>query len=343
MAKRRTAKSNPLDPLVASLTQTPDQLQALRKQAASQRVAQLEARTRAAARPLEASRERLEKGPEQRAEELAAPVEGGFVVYGRVVDAESGGALAGVRVEVLDRDPLHDDLLGEVRTDALGFYRLEYRRRDFRDLFERRPETYIRVVDEAGETLFTSDRSFRHKAGKVAAIHAAVDGSRVPEALERGKLHGSRATAALGGVERQLKALDGRLTVLTGRFGTTGAPAPEPVRPAPAKKPAAKAKPAKAKAAKKPAAKAKPAKKPAAKAKAAKKPASPPAAEPAPPVTAVRGVGSKLASRLARAGVADAAELADTARSRLTEILKVAAGRVEKIRLEARRLLDRGD
>jgi hypothetical protein len=43
------------------------------------------------------------------------------------------------------------------------------------------PETFVRVLDEEGEALFTSDQSFRHQAGEVEVIDAAIEGSRVPD------------------------------------------------------------------------------------------------------------------------------------------------------------------
>lgn len=102
-----------------------------------------------------------------------------FVVAGRVTDEATGSGLPRVRVRAIDLDRRRDDLLGEVRTDALGYYRLEYRAADFRERDEN-PETYIQVLDEEGEVLFTSTRSFVQKAGKSAFIPAAVDGARVP-------------------------------------------------------------------------------------------------------------------------------------------------------------------
>ena len=49
-----------------------------------------------------------------------------FIVAGRVTDQTTGHGLPHVRVRATDMDRRHDDVVGEARTDALGYYRIEY-------------------------------------------------------------------------------------------------------------------------------------------------------------------------------------------------------------------------
>jgi predicted flap endonuclease-1-like 5' DNA nuclease len=69
--------------------------------------------------------------------------------------------------------------VGEARTDALGYYRIEYTAAAI-DERDQNPETFIEVLDDEGEVLFTSTKSFIQKAGQSAFIPAAVDGGKLP-------------------------------------------------------------------------------------------------------------------------------------------------------------------
>lgn len=130
---------------------------------------------------------------------VVTPVEGRFVVAGRITDSATGVGLPDVRVQAWDLDRRQDDFLGETRTDALGYYRVEFGAEDFNDP-DGIPETYIRVLAEDGTELHRSMRSFIDKAGEAAHISAAIAGSRVPESLARG-------TAVTASVERQVETL----------------------------------------------------------------------------------------------------------------------------------------
>jgi hypothetical protein len=175
---------------------------------------------------------------------VVPPVEGRFVVAGRLTDAATGVGLPDVRVQAWDLDRRQDDLLGETRTDALGYYRVEYGREAFNDP-DGIPETYIVALDDAGEILHRSPRSFIEKAGEATNISASVDGSRVADSLVRG-------TKVNQSVVRQVNTLEVRRVVTpppvsvvplrTGVIGTldvrgggvvaadVAAPQPAPVR-----------------------------------------------------------------------------------------------------------------
>jgi hypothetical protein len=83
-------------------------------------------------------------------------------------------------VRATDLDRREDDVLGYVRTDALGYYRLEYAAADFAEA-DQNPETFIEVLDDANSVIFTSSKSFIQKAGQSAFIPAVVDGEKLPD------------------------------------------------------------------------------------------------------------------------------------------------------------------
>lgn len=122
----------------------------------------------------------------RRQRQVVPPVKGRFVVAGRVTDQSTGVGLPHVRVRASDLDRKHDDLLGEARTDALGYFRIEYDPADFKDK-DVNPEAYIEVLDDQGEVVFTSPKSFIEKSGESVFIGAPVDGGRLPAHVKIGE------------------------------------------------------------------------------------------------------------------------------------------------------------
>ncbi len=185
------------------------------KQMREARVQTLRARTEKIAGPVRERRARVEKSDKQRREEITAPVKGKYVVAGRFLEVNTGKPLPDLRVQAMERDPRNDDMLGEVRTDRYGFYRLEYTDEDFHGPLDEKPETFVRVVDEAGNTVYTSDQSFRHKAGVVEVIDGAIDGDKVPESAEMGEQFSASQAEEADKLERQVSYLENRATFRT--------------------------------------------------------------------------------------------------------------------------------
>jgi hypothetical protein len=136
--------------------------------------------------------------------------EGMFIVRGRIVDANEKIGLPNVVVKAFDMDRKYDDQLGSTLTDENGYYAIAYSAKDFKDVFDNQPETYIAVLDGDGNTLYTSPRSFVHKAGVVEEIDAAIDGQRIANQLELAK---SRVRE----LELQRKEADLRGTILSAK------------------------------------------------------------------------------------------------------------------------------
>ena len=98
---------------------------------------------------------------------------GGWSVRGRVTDA-AGKGVAGVTVSLYDRDLIFDDRLGETETDDRGDYSFNYRTEDFRDLFEREPDLYLKVSSREGRTLHTSKQKIAYDAGRAEVIDVQI-------------------------------------------------------------------------------------------------------------------------------------------------------------------------
>jgi len=89
-----------------------------------------------------------------------------WLVIGRVV-GPGGRGLPDLRVSVIDKDLLFDDRLGESVTDAKGEFYILYHTNDFEDLFDAQPDLYVKVMNEKGKMLFTSEKAVRWQSDRV--------------------------------------------------------------------------------------------------------------------------------------------------------------------------------
>jgi hypothetical protein len=101
------------------------------------------------------------------------PEPGSWVVRGRITD-EAGRGCGGLTVSLYDADLFFDDRLGQTETDANGYYSFTYPTDAFRDLIERQPDIYLKVMDPAGQTLYTSDATVRFGAGRVEMVNVTL-------------------------------------------------------------------------------------------------------------------------------------------------------------------------
>lgn len=103
-----------------------------------------------------------------------------FRISGTVVEAGTGRPLPNLQVRAYDKDMLHSDLLGSAVTDQGGGFELSYTGDDFRELFEKRPDIYLEVIDPAtGETIYTSERAVRWDAGRDEVFRIEIPRGRV--------------------------------------------------------------------------------------------------------------------------------------------------------------------
>lgn len=113
-----------------------------------------------------------EPGPE---DTVVAPDD--WAVKGRVVDKDGGG-MAGLTVSLYDKDLLFDDYLGTRKTDDNGDFDFIYRREGFKDLFEKTPEIYLKILDKDGTLLYTSEKPVKAKPGEVKVFNIQIGTSK---------------------------------------------------------------------------------------------------------------------------------------------------------------------
>ena len=96
-----------------------------------------------------------------------------WVVRGRVTD-KAGNGLSGLFVSVFDEDLFFDDRLGQAETDQNGNYSLTYRTEDFRDLLEKKPDLYLKVIDQHGRSLYVLKGHIWFESGRVESIDIEI-------------------------------------------------------------------------------------------------------------------------------------------------------------------------
>jgi len=105
-----------------------------------------------------------------------------FRVRGSVVEDETGRPLAGMLVRLYDKDLVLDDFLGEARTGPAGRFELTFTEAQFKDLFETRPDLYLRVYDpSASRQLHTTEEQVRFNAGQDEFFEVRITRERVRE------------------------------------------------------------------------------------------------------------------------------------------------------------------
>ena len=89
-----------------------------------------------------------------------------WTITGKVTDKENK-PVAGLIVSAYDKDLLFDDVLGTTSTDENGNFEVIYREESFRDLFDKKPDIYLKILDITGKILYTSRKKIRFEAKKI--------------------------------------------------------------------------------------------------------------------------------------------------------------------------------
>jgi hypothetical protein len=76
-----------------------------------------------------------------------------FRIFGVVEEAETGRPLPNLVVRAFDRDLIFDDKIGYTNTNDDGHFEIRFGPERFSDLFESRPDLYLRIFDRAGVRL----------------------------------------------------------------------------------------------------------------------------------------------------------------------------------------------
>ncbi len=89
-----------------------------------------------------------------------------FIITGQIRELESGIGVPDLRIEGWDRDLFFDDKIGECLTDTEGRFQIVYTEEDFRDLFERGPDIYLKVFAPNDTELHSTERNVRCESGR---------------------------------------------------------------------------------------------------------------------------------------------------------------------------------
>jgi hypothetical protein len=95
-----------------------------------------------------------------------------FRILGIVKEDETGRPLPNLIVRAFDRDLIADDKVGFATTDDDGRFEIRFGPEMFRDVFESRPDLYLRIYDRAGTGLLHETRDIRWNAEQLE--HFAV-------------------------------------------------------------------------------------------------------------------------------------------------------------------------
>ncbi len=110
--------------------------------------------------------------PEPTPGEEVGPLED-WVVTGKVTDQE-GTPQEGVLVSLYDKDLIFDDYLGTQKTGDSGEFKFIYLKEGFRDLFEKKPDIYLKVFDKLGETVYTTKKAVKFNVGRTEVFNVKI-------------------------------------------------------------------------------------------------------------------------------------------------------------------------
>jgi hypothetical protein len=73
-----------------------------------------------------------------------------YRIFGVIEEEETGRPLPNLVIRAFDRDLIFDDKLGYTNTNDDGLFEIRFGPDRFRDLFESRPDLYLRIYDRTG-------------------------------------------------------------------------------------------------------------------------------------------------------------------------------------------------
>ncbi|HEY4185544.1 MAG TPA: hypothetical protein VGP07_10770 [Polyangia bacterium] len=129
-----------------------------------------------------------------------------YEISGMVVDPRSKSGIPNVIVAAFDKDPIFDDFLGEVLSDAAGAFRIVYDEKKFKGLFEKAPDLYLVLKTVNGDVLLSTKDAVRKKASAHETFQVELPAAAIDKA-------GLTTAQPLGTVSREtlthLTCLDG--------------------------------------------------------------------------------------------------------------------------------------
>jgi len=105
-----------------------------------------------------------------------------FKITGVIRELESNDGVPDLKIRAFDKDIVFDDILGSAVTDSNGNFDITYEERNFRQLFEGKPDIYITVSAKDDRTIYTTEKEVRLEAGKTE--HFDI---RIPKSIIEGE------------------------------------------------------------------------------------------------------------------------------------------------------------
>lgn len=97
-----------------------------------------------------------------------------WTIWGIVTD-NNNDPVKDLILSLYDKDLIFDDILGTTKTDGKGNFIFRFETKAFRDLFEKKPDIYIKVMDENGKNLYTSKKAVRLNVGQVEEFNIQIE------------------------------------------------------------------------------------------------------------------------------------------------------------------------
>ena len=89
-----------------------------------------------------------------------------FIIKGCIKEKETHLPVSNLNVRAYDKDMLYDDLLGNATTDEKGEFAINYSEKDFRELFDNKPDIYLSVFDPLRHLVYSTQDSLRWNASE---------------------------------------------------------------------------------------------------------------------------------------------------------------------------------
>jgi hypothetical protein len=105
-----------------------------------------------------------------------------YEIIGKVVEPKSGLGVPDAVVAAFDKDPVIDDFLGEVLSDASGDFRIVYDEKKFKSLFDKAPDLYLIVKTLSGAVLSSTKDKVRKNASSREQFEIALSAEAIAKA-----------------------------------------------------------------------------------------------------------------------------------------------------------------
>jgi len=104
-----------------------------------------------------------------------------YRISGRLIEQERGIGLMGLVVSAFDKDLLFDDQLGETESGPDGSFEITYAEDEFQELFDQKPDIYLKIRTKDGEDIWSTEYQTRFGANSEEFFKIAIPRSALPD------------------------------------------------------------------------------------------------------------------------------------------------------------------